>query len=67
VATHRTPTSGTVTIEWVDAGDRDDASAPPSFGFSEVRTEPKLEGERLLELLRFVPDCLESDLREDGR
>lgn len=61
----RAPLTGVVSIEWVDGSDPADASEPPNFGWFGVESEPTLEPQRLLVLLREVADALEADL-EDG-
>ena len=60
----RTPRTGVVSIEWVDGADPGDASEPPNFGWFGVHSEPTLEPQRLLVLLREVADALEADLQD---
>jgi len=64
----RSPLSGTLTIEWVDAANPSDASEPPSFGWSSCKQEPsEMEPERLLVLLRALTTALEEDLSDGSR
>ena len=60
----RAPLTGVVSIEWVDGADPSDASEPPNFGWFGVNSEPTLEPQRLLALLREVADALEADLND---
>lgn len=62
----RKPLTGKLTVEWRDAGDPNDASAPPDFGHFGVKTDPPLESERLLALLRSLATDLENDLRDEA-
>lgn len=57
----RRPLTGFLRVEWVDAGDPNDASAPANFGWYSFTTDPPLEAPRLLALL----DRLAESVRED--
>jgi hypothetical protein len=61
----RHPLTGVITIDWVDAADPDDANQPPNYGWS-VRSEPRLDDQRLLLLLRELINALEHDLTTDN-
>ena len=59
------PLTGILTVEWVDASDPDDASAPPSFGWFNCSSEPPLEPERLALLLHTLADSADEDVRAE--
>jgi hypothetical protein len=54
--------TGFLTVEWVDGADPDDASLPPSFGWSSFKTEPKLYRRRLLVLLHELAATVQEDI-----
>jgi predicted GNAT superfamily acetyltransferase len=52
-------------VEWVDGADPDDSSASPNFGWFNVKTEPRLDRERLVVLLREVADSIAEEVNAD--
>ena len=58
----RQPLTGVLRVEWVDGADPNDDSAPPNFGWFSCESEPPLQPERLLVLLRDLAAALEEDL-----
>lgn len=62
------PLTGTFFVEFVDGADPDDPSAAPNFGIVNTRTEPESWSydPRLVDLLRFLVDCMEADQREES-
>lgn len=66
-ATHpRGHLTGTLTVEWVDAADPDDASADPDFGWFQFRSDPPLDVRRLLRLLLDLAETVREELDEAG-
>jgi hypothetical protein len=53
------PRTGVITIDWVDTADPDNADQPPNFGWS-MRSEPTLDDQRLILLLRQIANTLEN-------
>ena len=57
----RWPLTGIVTIEWVDAADPDDASAPPNFGWLRAANDRPMEASRLAALLCEIAATLDEE------
>jgi len=58
--------TGVVSIEWVDAADPDDVTAPPNFGWFSAKSVPSLDRARFIALLRKVADSMEEDPDAEG-
>ncbi|WP_143046957.1 hypothetical protein [Amycolatopsis xylanica] len=61
----RRPLTGVVSLEWVAAADPADASASQNFGWFSFKSEPPLEPERLVVLLREVADSIAEEINAD--
>jgi hypothetical protein len=63
-STTRSPLTGFLSVEWVDAGDPEDANAPANFGWYSISTNPPLDKPRLLELLRRLAESVQEDIND---
>ena len=59
VSSRRSPLTGRVCIEWVDAADPEDDAAEPNFGWSLTASESLRDHARLTRLLREVADSVD--------
>jgi hypothetical protein len=58
--------TGTLTVEWVDAADPEDAIPVPNFGWSRFDSDPPLDRRRLLRLLLNLAESVREELDEAG-